>query len=57
MLFPAPDAPTAAVPVLGGLVADQWGLIEVFYMLAGFMLIANVMMLTLRGEEAEASQA
>ena len=47
----------AAVPVLGGLVADQWGLIEVFYMLAGFMLIANVMMLTLRGEEAEASHA
>jgi len=45
----------AAVPVLGGLVADRWGLIEVFYMLAGFMLIANVMMLTLRGEEAEAS--
>ena len=44
----------AAVPVLGGLVADQWGLIEVFYMLAGFMLIANIMMFTLRGADAEA---
>ena len=44
----------AAVPVLGGIVADTWGLIEVFYMLAGFMLIANVMMLTLRGDDAEA---
>ena len=43
----------AAVPVLGGIVADTWGLIEVFYMLAGFMLIANVMMFTLRGEDAE----
>jgi len=47
----------AVVPVLGGLVADQWGLIEVFYMLAGFMLMANVMMLTLRGEDAEASRS
>ena len=44
----------AAVPVLGGIVADTWGLIEVFYMLAGFMLIANVMMFTLRGDDAEA---
>lgn len=45
----------AAVPVLGGIVADTegWGLIEVFYMLAGFMLIANVLMLTLRGNDAE----
>ena len=43
----------AAVPVLGGLVADQWGLIEVFYMLACFMLIANIMMFTLRGADAE----
>ncbi len=44
----------AAVPVLGGIVADTWGLIEVFYMLAGFMLLANVMMFTLRGDDAEA---
>jgi MFS family permease len=44
----------AAVPVLGGIVADTWGLIEVFYMLAGFMLVANVMMFTLRGDDAEA---
>ncbi len=43
----------AAVPVLGGLVADQSGLIEVFYMLAGFMLIANILMFTLRGADAE----
>ena len=44
----------ATVPVLGGIVADTWGLIEVFYMLAAFMLIANVLMFTLRGEDAEA---
>ncbi len=44
----------ASVPILGGIVADTWGLIEVFYMLAAFMLIANVLMFTLRGEDAEA---
>jgi sugar phosphate permease len=43
----------AAVPVLGGIVADTWGLLEVFYMLAGFMLIANVLMFTLRGSDAD----
>ncbi len=45
----------ATVPILGGIVADTWGLIEVFYMLAAFMLIANVLMFTLRGKDAEAS--
>jgi MFS family permease len=44
----------AAVPVLGGIVADTWGLVEVFYMLAGFMVVANVLMFTLRGDDAEA---
>lgn len=44
----------AIVPVLGGFVADTWGLLQVFYMLAGFMLLANLLMFTLRGAEAEA---
>ena len=47
----------ALVPILGGIVADTWGLLEVFYMLAGFMLIANLMMFTLRGADAEARPA
>ena len=44
----------AVVPILGGFVADTWGLLQVFYMLAGFMLLANLMMFTLRGADAEA---
>jgi len=30
-------------PILGGLVADQWGLMAAFYFLAGTILLANAM--------------
>jgi MFS family permease len=42
LLFGTQSAFSALVPVLGGLIADQWGLAAVFYVLAGTMLVANV---------------
>jgi MFS family permease len=41
LLFGTQSALSALVPVVGGLIADQWGLAAVFYMLAGTMFIAN----------------
>ncbi len=47
VLFGAQTAFTLAVPTIGGLIADQWGLHTVFYMLAGTSLIATVIAYTL----------
>ncbi len=35
----------ALSPIIGGIVADQYGLVVVFYMLAGIMLFANILVL------------
>ena len=43
VLFGTQALLTAIVPPLGGLVADHYGLINVFYLLALTMLIANVL--------------
>lgn len=43
LLFGSQSALSALVPLAGGLIADQWGLAAVFYVLAGTLLIANVM--------------
>ena len=42
---------SAAVPIIGGIVADHYGLAAVFYLLAGSMLIANVLVYFLPGED------
>ena len=42
VLFAAQAGFSAAVPIVGGLVADEWGLDKVFYGLAGCMAIATV---------------
>jgi len=43
LLFGTQSALSALVPVLGGMIADQWGLRSVFYVLAVTMLAANVL--------------
>ena len=43
VLFGTQALLTAIVPPLGGLVADHYGLINVFYLLALTILIANVL--------------
>ena len=42
VLFGAQTAFTLAVPTVGGLIADHWGLQTVFYMLAATSLIATI---------------
>lgn len=42
LMFGTQAALSTAVPVLGGMVAGLWGLGAVFYMLAGIMLVANL---------------
>ncbi len=50
LLFGAQSLLSAAGPLLGGLIADIWGLAYVFYALAGTMLIANVLVYLLPRE-------
>lgn len=47
VLFGAQTAFTLAVPTVGGLIADHWGLQTVFYMLAATSLIATIITYTL----------
>ena len=42
------------IPVVGGLIADNYGLLPVFYCLAASMLVANVLTLLVPKSEAEA---
>jgi MFS family permease len=52
VLFGTQAALSIAVPIVGGAVADTWGLTEVFYLIAAVMLVANAMVIFLSGPEA-----
>lgn len=56
LLFGTQSAFSAAVPVAGGLIADNWGLPAVFYVLAGAMLIANLLVWMLPDSARDAAQ-
>lgn len=47
VLFGTQAGLSVLVPVVGGLIADAWGLVAVFYFLAATMLVANVMVYAL----------
>lgn len=47
LLFGSQSAFSALVPLVGGFAADQWGLASVFYILAGSMLVSNVLVAAL----------
>ncbi len=42
-LFGVQSGLSFLIPIIGGAVADQWGVGAVFYLLAGIMLIANIL--------------
>lgn len=42
LLFGTQSGLAAVVPIAGGVIADIWGLASVFYMLAGTMVVANL---------------
>lgn len=52
MMFGTQAVLSAAVPVIGGFMADAYGLATVFYLLAGTMIVANVLVYLLPGETA-----
>ncbi|MDA0998010.1 MAG: MFS transporter [Proteobacteria bacterium] len=56
-LFGTQSGLSLIIPVLGGWVADQWSLGAVFYVLAGTMLIANVLVVMLPDVEKKAESA
>ncbi len=43
VMFGTQSLLSGAAPLLGGIIADIWGLTVVFYVLAGVMLVANVL--------------
>ena len=51
LLFGTQALLSAAVPPIGGLIADAYGLSAVFYLLAGTMLVANFLVYLLPHQE------
>jgi predicted MFS family arabinose efflux permease len=47
----------AIAPVLGGIVADQYGLLSAFYLLAVTIILANIMVIWIPSNDKEAAQA
>lgn len=45
IFFAMQAAFSSGMPLIGGMVADSYGLFEVFYLIAGIMLLSNVMIL------------
>jgi MFS family permease len=52
VLFGAQSAGSAVAPLLGGLIADRWGLSATFYFLAFTIVCANVFILAMPRHEA-----
>ena len=50
MLFGAQSLGAAITPLLGGLIADRWGLSATFYFLAGTTVCANLFVLLMPHE-------
>ncbi len=52
LLFGTQSALSVLIPVIGGAVADAYGLRDVFYLIAGIMLLANLAVFALPRSEA-----
>ena len=57
LMFGVQSGLSAIVPVVGGILADGWGLPVVFYMLAATMLVANAMVYLLPNHEVPRGDA
>jgi MFS family permease len=57
LLFGTQSAFSALVPVIGGMIADQWGLVAVFYILAAAMVIANLLVYGLPDVKEQSGEA
>jgi MFS family permease len=54
LMFAAQSALAVAMPLLGGLVADRYGLLHVFYLIAGILLLANALLFLMPPNDAPA---
>lgn len=55
LMFGAQSALAVAMPLVGGLVADAYSLVQVFYVIAGIMLLANGLLLLLPPDDSPAA--
>jgi MFS family permease len=55
LMFAAQSALAVAMPLLGGLVADRYGLLHVFYLIAGILLLANALLFLMPPNDAPAA--
>lgn len=57
LLFGTQAGLSTLTPAIGGIIADTWGLVSVFYFLAGTMLIANILVFLLPQRETRLATA
>jgi MFS family permease len=56
-MFSVQSIKSAIMPIIGGLIADQYGLAAVFYFLGGLLLLANLVAFLLPKEPSAAEAA
>lgn len=57
LMFGSQSVFSVLTPILGGMIADRWGLVAVFYFLAAAMLVANVLLYLLPKRSSGAAVA
>jgi len=57
LMFGMQSGAQAVAPILGGIVADQYGLLAAFYLLAATIIIANIMVVWIPAQSKDASHA
>ena len=57
LMFGMQSGAQAIAPILGGIVADQYGLLAAFYLLAATIIIANIMVVWIPAQSKDASHA
>ena len=55
LMFGMQSGAQAIAPILGGMIADQYGLMAVFYLLAATIILANVMVIWVPAPHKEVS--
>ena len=57
LMFGMQSGAQAIAPILGGIVADQYGLLAAFYLLAATIIIANIMVVWIPAQSKDAAHA
>jgi MFS family permease len=57
LMFGMQSGAQAIAPILGGIVADQYGLLAAFYLLAATIIVANILVVWIPAQSKDASHA